>query len=162
MAYEAMLAGLEMIPFWEGIRAKELEPKIGKEPMTYLYTLLEYAFFIKWEDHSKGRPPLLGDLPLLDYPPLLDSEGGPLLPEGSPPLRTSEKPRTADDFSRSVLVSFSLVPILSLNKATKGLPSQTSQANFRTPEIARICVPAQGFVLYSFRTPTRIVDRSPL
>ena len=97
MAYEAMLAGLEMTPFQDGIRVKDLEPKIGKESMTRLYTLLEYVLFIKWEHHSEDRPPLLESLPPL-------------------PRRTVENPRAADDFSRSVLVSFSLVPILSLNK----------------------------------------------
>ena len=87
MAYEAMLAGLEMTPFQDGIRVKDLEPKIGKESMTRLYTPLEYVFFFKWEDHSEDRPPLL------ESPPPL-------------PPRTGENPRSADDFSRSVLASF--------------------------------------------------------
>ena len=129
MAYEAMLAGLEMTPFWDGIRVKDLEPRIGKESMTRLYTLLEYVFFIKWEDHSEDRPPLL--------------ESDPPLPKSDPPLRTSAKPRTAADFSRSVLVSFSLAPILYLNKATKSLASQTRQADLRPPKVAFICVLAQ-------------------
>ena len=91
MAYEAMLAGLEMTPFRVRIKVKDLEPKIGKDSMTRFYQLFEYAMFIKWEDHSEDRPPLLED-------PLL---------EGRPPLRTSEKPRVADDFTRSALVSLS-------------------------------------------------------
>ena len=92
MAYEAMLAGLEMTPFRDGIIVRGLEPKIGKRSMTRIYTLLEYVPFIKWEYHSEDRPPLLESLPPL-------------------PPRTSENPRAADDFLRSVLVSFSLVPI---------------------------------------------------
>jgi hypothetical protein len=93
MAYEAMLAGLEMTPFRDRIKVKNLEPKIGKESMTCFYQLFEYAKFIKWEDHSEDRhaPPLL-EVPFL---------------EGGPPLRTSEKPRVEDDYSRSALVSLS-------------------------------------------------------
>ena len=92
MAYEAMLAGLEMTPFRVRIKVKDLEPKIGKDSMTRFYQLFEYAMFIKWEDHSESRPPLLE---------------GSHLAEGHPPLRTSEKPRVADDFTRSALVSLS-------------------------------------------------------
>jgi hypothetical protein len=58
MAYEAMLAGLEMTPFWGGIKVKDLEPNIGSDSMTRIYKLLEYLFF-KWEDHSESHPPLL-------------------------------------------------------------------------------------------------------
>jgi hypothetical protein len=59
MAYEAMLAGLEMAPFRDVITAKNLEPKIGKESMTRRYTFLEHLFPVKWEKHSEDRPPLL-------------------------------------------------------------------------------------------------------
>ncbi|KAN0128870.1 Uncharacterized alpha/beta hydrolase domain (DUF2235) domain containing protein [Lactarius tabidus] len=85
MAYEAMLAGLEMTPFCGGITVKDLEPKIRKESMKRLYKLLEIVPFIKWEDHSKGRPPLLE------------------LEEGRcrPPRRTSKEPRAPRDFSRA-------------------------------------------------------------
>ncbi|KAN0129054.1 Uncharacterized alpha/beta hydrolase domain (DUF2235) domain containing protein [Lactarius tabidus] len=58
MAYEAMLAGLEMAPFWGGFNAKDLEPSIGKDSMTPIYNLLEYSF-IKWESHSELRCPIL-------------------------------------------------------------------------------------------------------
>ena len=58
MAYEAMLAGLEMTPFWGGFKAEDLEPKIGKDSMTCFYKLLEYLP-IKWEVHSERHPPLL-------------------------------------------------------------------------------------------------------
>jgi hypothetical protein len=58
MAYEAMLAGLEMTPFWGGIKARDLEPNIGKDPMTCIYKLLE-CLFVKWEVHSERYPPLL-------------------------------------------------------------------------------------------------------
>lgn len=130
MAYEAMLAGLEMTPFRGGITVKDLEPKIGQESMSRLYTFLEYVFFIKWEVHSESRPPLLKNPPPL-------------------PFRTSEQPRAAEDFSRSVRLSYSLVPIVSLNKATKSLASQTSQADLRSPQVAFICVLAQE--IRSFR-----------
>ena len=137
MAYEAMLAGLEMTPFRE-IKVKDLRPKISKYSMARFYTVLEYVFiFIKWENHSKDRPPLL---------------------EGS---RTSEKPRAEGDFSRSVLDSFSLVPVLSLNKAAKNLASQRSQADLRLPKAAFICVPAhrQGLVQASECAPTHIMGQ---
>ena len=58
MAYEAMLAGLEMTPFWGGFNVKDLEPNIGKDSMTRFYKLLEYLP-IKWEVHSERHPPLL-------------------------------------------------------------------------------------------------------
>jgi hypothetical protein len=58
MAYEAMLSGLEMTPFWGGFKVNDLEPKIGEDSMTRIYKLLEYLFF-KWEDHSENHPPLL-------------------------------------------------------------------------------------------------------
>ena len=58
MAYEAMLAGLEMTPFWGGFKNKDLEPKIGKDPMTRIYKLLEYIP-IKWEAHSESHPPIV-------------------------------------------------------------------------------------------------------
>lgn len=139
MSYEAMLAGLEMTPFRK-IGVKDLRPKIGKYSMARLYTILEYMFlFVKWENHSdsKGRSPLL---------------------EGS---RTSEKPRADDDFSRSVLDSFSLVPVLSLNKAAKNLASQTSQTDLRPPKAAFICVHAHGRGLAqdSECAPTRIMGQ---
>ena len=81
MAYEAMLAGLEMTPFWGGIKVKDLEPNIGKDSMTRIYKLLEYIS-IKWEVHSERRPPLL----------------------------TSDEEPSSRYFSRSV-VSLSLVPV---------------------------------------------------
>jgi hypothetical protein len=85
MAYEAMLAGLEMTPFQGGITVRDLEPTIRKESMTRFYTWLEnLPFIIKWENHSKGRPPLLK----------LEE------PRCQPPLRTSKEPRAAIDFSR--------------------------------------------------------------
>jgi hypothetical protein len=59
MAYEAMLAGLEMTPFWGGIKAKDLQPNIGEDSMVHFYKLIEYLYFIKWEDHSESHPPLL-------------------------------------------------------------------------------------------------------
>jgi hypothetical protein len=60
MAYEAMLAGLEMTPFWGGIRVKDLEPNTGKDSMGCHYKLLEYVYpLIKWEVHSESHPPLL-------------------------------------------------------------------------------------------------------
>ncbi|KAF8258065.1 hypothetical protein EI94DRAFT_1625064 [Lactarius quietus] len=60
MAYEAMLAGLEMTPFWGGIRVKDLEPNPGKDSMKFHYKLLEYVYpLIKWEVHSESHPPLL-------------------------------------------------------------------------------------------------------
>jgi hypothetical protein len=83
MAYEAMLAGLEMTSFWGGITAKDLQPNIGADSMVHFYKLIEYLYFIKWEDHSESRPPLL----------------------------TSDRPPPRH-FSRSV-VSFSLVSIIS-------------------------------------------------
>ena len=59
MAYEAMLAGLEMAPFWDGIN---LDPNNCKDSMTPFYSLLEYTgLLINWEDHSEKRPPLLTD-----------------------------------------------------------------------------------------------------
>ena len=63
MAYEAMLAGLEMKPFWDGIKVKNLEPsEVFNDSMTRFYTLLEYTgLLINWEDHSESRPPLLTD-----------------------------------------------------------------------------------------------------
>jgi hypothetical protein len=84
MAYEAMLAGLEMTPFWDGIKVKDLVPNTGKDSMTHFYKVFEYIFPIRWEDHSESRPPLLAS-------------------EGAPPLQ---------HFSRSA-VSFSYVHILS-------------------------------------------------
>ncbi|KAN0129047.1 Uncharacterized alpha/beta hydrolase domain (DUF2235) domain containing protein [Lactarius tabidus] len=83
MAYEAMLAGLEMAPFRDVITAKNLEPKIGKESMTFLYALMEYVIPVKWENHTETRPPLL--------------EFG-----GCVPPRASKKPRNAVDFSRAL------------------------------------------------------------
>ena len=60
MAYEAMLAGLEMTPFRGGFKEKDLKPKIGEDSMALSYKLLEYLpFVIKWEDHSESHPPLL-------------------------------------------------------------------------------------------------------
>ena len=60
MAYEAMLAGLEMTPFWGGIKVKDLEPNIGRDSMTWVYKLLEYIpIIIKWEVHSELNPRLL-------------------------------------------------------------------------------------------------------
>ena len=56
MVYEAMLAGLEMTPSWSGFKAEDLEPKIGKDPMTPLYQVLEYLP-IQWEVHPKIRLP---------------------------------------------------------------------------------------------------------
>ncbi|KAH9031269.1 hypothetical protein EDB84DRAFT_1399659 [Lactarius hengduanensis] len=100
MAYEAMLAGLNMTPLQDGIKVKDLEPNTGKDPMTPLYKLLEYAYFlIKWEVHSEGCPPLLTNNN-----------------NGKPPLR---------HFSRLV-ITLSLMPTLSQNKATKSLALQTS------------------------------------
>ena len=62
MAYEAMLAGLEMTPFWGGIRMKDLEPNTVKDSMGCHYKPLEYLSpLIKWEVHSESRPPLLTD-----------------------------------------------------------------------------------------------------
>jgi hypothetical protein len=58
MAYEAMLAGLEMTPFWGGIRVIDLEPNIGKVSLKLIYKWLEYSF-VKWEVHSERHPPLL-------------------------------------------------------------------------------------------------------
>ena len=58
MAYEAMLAGLEMTPFWGGFKAEDLQLNIGKDSMTRFYKLLEYLP-IKWEVHSERHPPLL-------------------------------------------------------------------------------------------------------
>ena len=81
MAYEAMLAGLEMTPFWGGFRAEDLKPTIGKDSMICIYKLLEYLP-IKWEVHSESHPPL---------------------------VRSDEEPWSRD-FSWSV-VSLSLVPV---------------------------------------------------
>ncbi|KAF8259574.1 hypothetical protein EI94DRAFT_1904090 [Lactarius quietus] len=101
MVYEAKLAGLKMTKF---PRSKESALKPGPDSMTQLYKVLEYADplvrIIKWEIHSKDRPPLLDD-------------------EGKPPPRV---------FTRSV-TSFSLVSIICLNMATKNLSSRTSQAD---------------------------------
>ena len=58
MAYEAMLAGLEMASFWDGFKVKNLEPNTGNDSMTRFYKLLEY-FPIRWEVHSESHPPLL-------------------------------------------------------------------------------------------------------
>ena len=58
MAYEAMLAGLEMTPFYGGFKLTDLEPNIGKDSMTRIYKLLEYLF-IKWEVHSERHPPIV-------------------------------------------------------------------------------------------------------
>ncbi|KAN0129057.1 Uncharacterized alpha/beta hydrolase domain (DUF2235) domain containing protein [Lactarius tabidus] len=59
MVYEAMLAGLEMAPFWGGIKVDEdLVPNIGEDSMTPFYRLLEYLS-IKWEVHSERHPPFL-------------------------------------------------------------------------------------------------------
>jgi hypothetical protein len=99
MAYEAMLAGLEMTPFRGGITVRDLEPTIRKESMTRFYMLLEkLPFIIKWENHSKSRPPLLE----------LEK------PRCQPPRRTSKEPRATIDFSRSALASFYLASIFSL------------------------------------------------
>ena len=141
MAYEAMLAGLELTPFPGGIKVKDLVPKLGKESMTHLYTPLEYAtILIKWENHIKDRPPLLNDSNI----------------EG--PQRTSEKPRAEDyDFSRSAL-SVSLTPILSLIEATKSVASQTTQADLRPPKVAFIGVPRRaGQASFQDCKPTRIM-----
>jgi hypothetical protein len=115
MAYEAMLAGLDMAPFWGGIKAKDLQPNIGKDSMahSHFYKLIEYLYFIKWEDHSESHPPLL----------------------------TGDKLPTRH-FSRSV-VSFLLCPSYLNDFVMKALPSQTSQADIRPPKAAFICVPAQ-------------------
>ena len=59
MAYEAMLAGLEMTPFLGGIEVRDLEPNIGEDSMTLIYKLLEYLPFLPWEVHSEHHPPLL-------------------------------------------------------------------------------------------------------
>ena len=81
MAYEAMLAGLEMTPFWGGFKVKDLKSNIGKDSMTRSYKLLEYLF-IKWEVHSERHPPLV----------------------------TSDEEPWLRDLTRSV-VSLSLVPV---------------------------------------------------
>jgi hypothetical protein len=117
MAYEAMLAGLVMKPFWGGIIAKDLQPNIGEDSMTRFYKLIEYLYFIKWEDHSEDRPPLLTS----------DEQGDKL------PTR---------HFSRSV-VFFSLVSTYLNDFVTKELPSQPCQADIRPPKVAFICVPTQ-------------------
>jgi hypothetical protein len=53
MVYEAMLASLEMTPFWGRIRVKDLESNTGKDSMECHYKLLEYVYpLIKWEVHS--------------------------------------------------------------------------------------------------------------
>ena len=130
MAYEAMLAGLEMTPFWGGMRMKDLEPNTVKDSMGCHYKPLEYLSpLIKWEVHSEDHPPLLtGD---------------------DPPPR---------HFSRSVFLFFHIYR--SLNKDTKDLASQTSQADIRTPKTAFICMPAQGEVSSeSFRKPSRFMDQ---
>jgi hypothetical protein len=57
MVDEAMLAGLEMRPFWGRFKEKVLG--VGKNSMTPLYKVLEYVHLIKWEVHSKSHPPLL-------------------------------------------------------------------------------------------------------
>ena len=61
-----MLAGLDMTPFWGGIKVKDIEPNIGEDSMAHVYKLLEYLYFIKWEDHSESHPPLLTN----EKPPL--------------------------------------------------------------------------------------------
>ena len=58
MAYEAMLAGLDMAPFWDGFRVKDLEPSTGKDSMRWFYKPLEY-FPFSWEVHFEDNPPLL-------------------------------------------------------------------------------------------------------
>lgn len=82
MAYEAMLAGLDMKSFRDGIKVKDLEPKIGGLSMKCFYRFLENMPGIKWERHSEGRPPLLEFR--------LTGQTG------------REELRTEDDFSRSV------------------------------------------------------------
>ena len=95
MAYEAMLAGLEMTPFQGGFTVGDLVPKIGRRPMKRFYMFLEYMPFIKWENHSEGRPPLLdvrlGVTDQIDQTARVD--------------QTARKElRTKDDFIRSVLL----------------------------------------------------------
>ena len=88
MAYEAILAGLEMTPFQPGFKEKDLKPNIGKDSMGHFYKLLEYLYFIQWEDHSESHPPLL----------------------------TSEKPPPRH-FSRSVVFLFSSAHLNDFTKA---------------------------------------------
>ena len=61
MAYEAMLAGLDMAPFRGGFKVKNLEPNAVRDSMTCFYKLLEHLPFriIKWEVHSESHLPLL-------------------------------------------------------------------------------------------------------
>jgi hypothetical protein len=90
MAYEAWQAGLDMKIFSDEIKVEDLEPIACKDSMRFPYPPLEYWCLIRWEDHCESRPPLLTN-------------------EGHSPQRR---------FSKSV-VSFSMIPILSLKKATR-------------------------------------------
>ena len=111
MAYEAMLAGLDMTPFWGGITAKDLQPYIGEDSMTQFYKLIEYLYFIRWEDHSESHPPLL--------------DGDKL------PTR---------HFSRSV-VSFSLVSILSKRLRYEGVAISNVPGRYTsTKSCTHLCV----------------------
>ena len=102
MAYEAMLAGLEMTPFWGGIKAKDLQPNIGEDSMAHFYKLIEYLYFIKWEDHSESHAPL---------------------------LNSDKLPRRR--FSRSV-VSFSLVSTLSKRLHYEGVAISNVAGKYMT------------------------------
>jgi hypothetical protein len=81
MAYEAMLAGLEMTPFRGGFKEKDLKPKTGEDSMGHFYKSLEYlcCCCFQWEDHSESHSLLL----------------------------TSEKPPPRRRFSRSAVFLFS-------------------------------------------------------
>ena len=134
MAYEAMLAGLEMKPFWNGIQVEDVAPnEVFKDSMTRFYTLLEYTNFT-WEDHSEDRPLFLtvvGDKVEL-------------------PLRKT---------SRSLVSLFRVHPIS--NKGYKCLALQTLQTDLQPPKIACICLLAQAETSQgTLCTPSQVMDQS--